>query len=74
MAAPDDDRIAYTLRLTPGELKVTHTALRALRDDFGHDEAELHEVIDQVLEKLPDEPSIRPIEIEGEQPGPDAAA
>ena len=28
----------YHLELTPAQLKITHTALRSLLDDFGHEE------------------------------------
>ena len=43
MATEDDDLIgpnetAYRLELTPAQLKMTHTALKSLLDDFGHDE------------------------------------
>src|SRR5690606_34737304 len=32
------ESIRYHLELTPEQLKITHTALRSLLDDFGHDE------------------------------------
>lgn len=57
------EEVRYHLELTPAQLKVTHTALKSLLDDFGHDEHELVEVIHEVLEKLPDEHSIRAISI-----------
>jgi hypothetical protein len=56
-----DDEIAYRLDLTPGELKITHTALHSLLDDLGHDERDVQEIVRRVLDKLPDEPSIRAI-------------
>ena len=52
----------YHLELTPAQLKITHTALRSLLDDFGHDEPEVLKVIHEVLDKLPDEHAIRAIE------------
>ena len=58
-----DDDIAYSLHLTPPQLKVVHTALKSLLDDFGHDEADVARAIHEVLDKLPDEHSIRSIEI-----------
>jgi hypothetical protein len=58
-----EDEIGYTLHLTPSQLKVVHTALKSLLDDFGHDEAEVIRAIHEVLEKLPDEHSIRAITI-----------
>ena len=56
----------YHLELTPAQLKITHTALRSLLDDFGHDEPEMLEVIHDVLAKLPDEHAIRAIELDRE--------
>jgi len=70
--SPDstDDRptmpFHYHLELTPAQLKITHTALRSLLDDFGHDEPEVHAVIQEVLAKLPDEHAIRAIELDRE--------
>lgn len=63
------DEIAYRLDLTPAQLKITWTALKSFADDFGHDEREVHEIVREVLEKLPDEHSIRAIDIsEGREP------
>ena len=57
------DEIAFRLDLTPAQLKITYTALKSLLDDFGHDEPDVHRVIREVLEKLPDEHSLRDIQI-----------
>jgi len=57
------DEIAYTLELTPAQLKVTYYALKAYRDDFGHNEHSVNTVVREVLAKLPDESSIRGIAI-----------
>jgi UDP-N-acetylmuramyl pentapeptide synthase len=57
------DEIGYTLHLTPPQLKVVHTALKSLLDDFGHDEARVARAIHEVLDKLPDEHSIRAISL-----------
>jgi hypothetical protein len=66
------ESINYHLELTPAQLKITHTALRSLLDDFGHDEPEIHTIIHEVLAKLPDEHAIRAIQLdrELEPPGP----
>ena len=61
----------YHLELTPKQLKVTHTALRALADGFGHDEAEVHALIEEVLAKLPDEHAIRAIQLDREPRAPE---
>lgn len=56
----------YHLELTPAQLKLTHTALRSLLDDFGHEQPDVHAVIREVLEKLPDEHAIRAIRLDDE--------
>ena len=61
LIGPDD--VAFTLDLTPAQLKIVHTALRSMRDDFGHDQPEVHRVIHELLAKLPDEASIRAIDL-----------
>ena len=61
LIGPDD--VAYRLELTPAQLKITYTALRSFLDDFGHDERDVHDVVREVLAKLPDEHAIRGIDI-----------
>ena len=56
----------YHLELTPAQLKITHTALRSLLDDFGHDEPDVIRVIHEVLEKLPDDHAVRAIQLDRE--------
>jgi hypothetical protein len=60
------DEIAYRLDLTPAQLKITWTALKSFADDFGHDERDVHEVVREVLDKLPDESALRDIDIRRE--------
>jgi hypothetical protein len=60
------DETAYRLELTPAQLKITHTALRSLLDDFGHDEHDVVRVVHEVLDKLPDEHAIRAIDLRRE--------
>jgi hypothetical protein len=61
LIAPDET--AFRLELTPAQLKVTHSALRSMLTDFGHDEPDVHRVIREILAKLPDEASIRAIDL-----------
>jgi hypothetical protein len=61
LIGPNDT--AYRLELTPAQLKITYTALKSLLDDFGHDEPDVHRVIREVIDKLPDEHSLRDIRI-----------
>jgi hypothetical protein len=64
--AQRSEEVHYHLELTPAQLKITHTALKSLLDDFGHEEHDVARVIHEVLEKLPDEHSIRAIVLEKE--------
>jgi hypothetical protein len=64
LIAPDET--AFRLELTPAQLKVTHSALRSMLTDFGHDEPDVHRVIREILAKLPDEASIRAINLGAE--------
>jgi hypothetical protein len=59
-------QVNYHLELTPAQLKITHTALKSLLDDFGHDQHDVIRVIHEVLDKLPDEHSIRAITLDDE--------
>lgn len=64
LIAPNET--AFRLELTPAQLKVTHSALRSMLADFGHDEPDVHRVIKEILAKLPDEASIRAINLAAE--------
>jgi hypothetical protein len=58
------DEIAFTLDLTPAQLKLTHAALKAFLNDFGHNEPQVHKILHEILAKLPDEASIRSISLD----------
>lgn len=60
------DETAYRLELTAAQLKVTHTALRVLFDDLGHDERDVQRIVLEVLAKLPDNDAIRAIDLRRE--------
>ena len=64
LIAPDET--AFRLELTAAQLKVTHSALRSMLADFGHDQPDVHRIIREILAKLPDEASIRAIDIAAE--------
>jgi hypothetical protein len=64
LIAPNET--AFRLELTPAQLKVTHSALRSMLTDFGHDEPDVHRVLREILAKLPDEASIRAIDLAAE--------
>jgi hypothetical protein len=69
-----DTPFRYHLELTPAQLKLTHTALRALLDDFGHDEDDVRTIVQEVLAKLPDEHAIRAIQIDRKPAAQETAA
>jgi hypothetical protein len=64
MIGPDEP--AYRLELTAAQLKVTHTALKSLFDDLGHEERDVQDVVREVLAKLPGEHDIRAIDLKRE--------
>jgi hypothetical protein len=57
------DEVAYRLELTPAQLKIVHTALKSLFDDLGHEERDVKQVVQAVLDKLPGEHEIRAIDL-----------
>jgi hypothetical protein len=57
------EETTYRLELEPGELKVTHTALRALLNDLGHDEYDVQRIVRSVLAKLPPAEAIEAIDL-----------
>ena len=59
MRNADDEPVTFGLRLTGPELKVTYTALCSLRDDLGHDQADVRQIVQAVIAKLPDEHTMR---------------
>jgi hypothetical protein len=64
LIAPDET--AFRLDLTPAQLKITHAALKSMLTDFGHDQPDVHRVLREILAKLPDEASIRAIDLSAE--------
>jgi hypothetical protein len=57
---------ACRLDLTAAELKLTHTALRALLSDLRHDDRAIRDVVRAVLAKLPPQETIDAIDLRGE--------
>jgi len=58
-----DERGIVSVRLTPQQMKVTHTALKLLFNDLQRDQADEREILRRILDKLPDEHTMRAIEI-----------
>jgi hypothetical protein len=52
-----------TVPLTPEQMKITHTAARLLLDDLQREQAAERKLLRRVLDKLPDEHTMRAIEL-----------
>jgi hypothetical protein len=53
-----------TVSLSPEQMKITHTAAHLLLDDLQREQADERELLRRVLEKLPDEHTMRAIELD----------
>ncbi|HTQ68836.1 MAG TPA: hypothetical protein VMI13_09115 [Solirubrobacteraceae bacterium] len=61
-AEPDEFGVV-TVALTPGQLKITHTAVHLLLDDLQREQADEMQILHGILDKLPDEHAIRAIRL-----------
>ena len=52
-----------TVSLTPQQMKITHSAVRLLLNDLQRGQAPEREILRGILEKLPDEHTMRAIEL-----------
>jgi hypothetical protein len=59
-AAPDE-RGMLTVSLSAEQMKITHTALKLLFDDLQREQAAEIEILRRILNKLPDEHTMRAI-------------
>ncbi|MGA9874492.1 MAG: hypothetical protein WBQ21_01650 [Solirubrobacteraceae bacterium] len=59
-----DARGKLTVGLSPGQMKITHTAVKLLLDDLQRGQAEERAILRRVLDKLPDEHTMRAIALE----------
>jgi len=59
---PDEFGV-LSVALTPGQLKITHTAVHLLLDDLQRGQADEMQVLHAILSKLPDEHAIRAIQL-----------
>jgi hypothetical protein len=60
--APEAER-SLTISLSAPQMKITHTALHLLLDDLQREQDDERQVLRRILDKLPDEHSIRAIEL-----------
>jgi hypothetical protein len=64
LAAPPDESGLVTVALTPQQMKITHTAVKLHFDDSRREQAEEREVMRRILGKLPDEHTMRAIQLD----------
>ncbi len=58
-----DERGILTLTLAPQQMKITHSAVRGLLNDLGREQAAERGLLRAILDKLPDEHTMRAIEL-----------
>jgi hypothetical protein len=58
------ERGTLTVSLSPEQMKITHSAVRLLLNDLQRGQAAERETLRSVLDKLPDEHTMRAIELE----------
>jgi hypothetical protein len=58
-----DERGVLTIALAAQQMKITHSALRLLLNDLQREQAGEREILRRILDKLPDEHTMRAIEI-----------
>ncbi|HUB73839.1 MAG TPA: hypothetical protein VL979_07375 [Solirubrobacteraceae bacterium] len=59
-----DEQGVLTLTLAPQQMKITHSALRLLLNDLQREQAGEKGILHRILEKLPDEHTMRAIELD----------
>jgi hypothetical protein len=58
-----DEHGVLTVTLAPRQMKITHSAVRLLLNDLQREQADEREVLRAILGKLPDEHTMRAIEL-----------
>jgi hypothetical protein len=58
-----DERGVLTVALAPQQMKITYSATRLLLNDLQREQADEREILQRILAKLPDEHTMRAIEI-----------
>jgi hypothetical protein len=61
---PADERGILTLALEAQQMKITHTAVHLLLDDLQREQAAEREILHHILDKLPDEHTMRAIRLD----------
>jgi hypothetical protein len=64
LQAPPDEQGRLTVPLDPRQMKITHSAVKLLLDDLQREQASEREILRRILDKLPDEHTMRAIALE----------
>jgi hypothetical protein len=64
LGAEPDEHGTLTVTLEPKQMKITHSAVRLLLNDLQRGQADEREILREILEKLPDEHTMRAIQLE----------
>jgi hypothetical protein len=64
LQAEPDERGRLTVALGPEQMKITHSAVKLLLDDLQRQQASERELLRRILDKLPDEHTMRAIALE----------
>jgi hypothetical protein len=60
---PPNEQGVLTVTLEPPQMKITHSAVRLLLNDLQRGQAAEREILRSILDKLPDEHTMRAIEL-----------
>lgn len=63
LEGPADAQGLLTVSLAPQQMKITHSAVRLLLNDLQREQASEREILHGILAKLPDEHTMRAIEL-----------
>jgi hypothetical protein len=61
---PANEQGMLTVTLTPPQMKITHSAVKLLLNDLQREQADEREVLKSILDKLPDEHTMRAIQLD----------
>jgi hypothetical protein len=64
LEAPANDQGVLTVALEPQQMKITYSAVRLLLNDLQRGQAAEREILHRILDKLPDEHTMRAIVLE----------
>jgi hypothetical protein len=64
LGQPPGDNGTLTLTLTPPQMKITHSAVKLLLNDLQREQADERDVLKSILDKLPDEHTMRAIQLD----------